>query len=252
MNFEDHFSKHAETYALYRPHYPGELFAYLAGLTAEHSLAWDCATGNGQAAEDLVCYYDQVIATDASEKQIGQAQPRERITYRVEPAEETSLETNSIDLITVAIAVHWFDFERFYAEVRRVLKPNGVIAVWTYHRPVINPNFDARIAYLEDEILGDYWPEGLKYLQQHYQTVPFPFEELAVPEFFMHADWDLSQILGFINSWSAVRRYEEKWGYHPLKNIWDDFLADWGGPEKKNHICWPLYLRVGRANQVNV
>ena len=125
MRFEDHFSKLAETYAQYRPHYPADLFAYLAQQTPEHALAWDCATGSGQAAFDLVNYYDQVIATDASAEQVSRARPHERITYRVEPAEGTSLAPKSVDLITVAVAVHWFDFERFYQEVRRVLRPPG-------------------------------------------------------------------------------------------------------------------------------
>lgn len=249
MNFEDHFSKFAATYALYRPHYPADLYSYLASQTAGHELAWDCATGSGQAALGLVNHYNQVIATDASAEQLSQAVLHERISYRVEPAEKTSLPSNSVDLITVAIALHWFEFEQFFHEVRRVLKPDGLIAIWTYHGPQINSDLDALIAYLETEVLADYWPERFHYLQEHYQTLPFPFDELTLPAFTIQAEWNMDQMLGFINSWSAVRRYAEERRFHPLKNLWEDFLAAWGGADKSHLIHWRIYLRVGRLKQ---
>jgi SAM-dependent methyltransferase len=247
MNFEDHFSKRAQTYAQYRPGYPQELFAYLSEQTPDHHLAWDCATGSGQAAHGLVPYYDRVIATDASAEQISNAQPHERITYRVEPAEETSLVTHSVDLVTVAIAIHWFDFERFYQEVRRVVKPGGILAAWGYARPHITPQIDALIANLDDVILDDYWPDRLRYVHDHYQHLPFPFAELHPPEFSIEAEWDLNQLLGFLNTWSAVRRYEEKQGAHPFQMIWEDLLAAWGNPGQAREIRWRLYMRVGRV-----
>lgn len=247
MKFEDHFSKQAATYAQYRPHYPTELYAYLAGQTPDHERAWDCATGSGQAARGLVDFYDQVIATDASAEQINRAEPHERIIYRVEPAENTGMASGSVDLVTVAVAVHWFDFDQFYQEVRRVLKPNGVIAVWTYALPQIKPDLDALIAHLDGEILAEYWPERLHYLHEHYETLPFPFERLPVPSFAIEADWNMGQLLGFLNSWSAVRRFEEKCGVHPLESVWEDFLAAWGDEIQMHHIRWPLYLLVGHA-----
>lgn len=247
MNFEDHFSRHAAAYAQYRPQYPAELFAYLAGHTAEHKLAWDCATGSGQAARDLVNYYEQVVATDASAEQISRAIAHERIAYRVEPAEETSLLPGSVDLITVAVAVHWFDFDRFYAEVRRVLKDGGLIAVWTYSLPQIDQRLDTLLAYLDDHIIAGYWPERITYLKQRYQTLPFPFEDLAPPEFFIQVNWTMDQLLGFINSWSGVRRFEQERGYHPLKTIWEDFLTAWGPEDQLRSIRWRLHLRVGRV-----
>ena len=247
MKFEDHFSQHAGRYALFRPGYPQELFAYLSSQTHGHTLAWDCATGNGQAARDLAAYYERVVATDASEAQIRQAEPHDGIEYRVEPAEQTSLETASVDLVTVAVAVHWFDFDRFYEEVRRVLKPDGVIAVWTYYRPQIDPALDVLIARLDEEILGPYWPERIQYVHQRYQTLPFPFEPLNPPPFAVQADWDLDQLLGFINSWSGVKRFEEARGYNPLREIWVDLLAAWGTPDLARTITWPLDMRVGRV-----
>lgn len=249
MKFEDHFSKHAHTYAQYRPEYPPELYTYLSSLTSEHRLAWDCATGNGQAARGLVDTYDLVIASDASEEQIQQAAPHPRIVYRVEPAEETSLEPASVDLVTVAVAVHWFDFNRFYQEVWRVLKPAGVIAVWTYQRAIISPAVDRVIAKLDDEILADYWPERVRYLKELYRTLPFPFAEIQAPDFEMKPDWSLEQLLGFINSWSGVRRFEEREGVHPLQSIWEELNAAWGSEKEVRTVRFPLLMRIGKTER---
>jgi SAM-dependent methyltransferase len=248
MSFQDHFSRLASGYARFRPHYPAVLFTYLADLAPARQLAWDCATGSGQAALGLAEVFEQVIATDASREQIEQAAQHPRITYRVEPAEETSLDAGSVDLVSAAVGVHWFDLDRFYAEVRRVLKPGGVLAVWTYHRPIINPEVDELIARLETEILGDYWPERLHYLQEHYQTLPFPFAELTHPEFAIQAEWKLDQLVGFINSWSAVSRYQEDRKSHPLEPLWEEFLAAWGSENAIRAINWPLYMRIGRVH----
>ncbi|HMN60146.1 MAG TPA: class I SAM-dependent methyltransferase [Anaerolinea sp.] len=246
MHFEDHFSRQAATYAQFRPRYPTELYAFLANQTIEQSLAWDCATGSGQAALGLVEHFEQVIGTDASADQISHAGPHERITYRVEPAEKTSLESHSIDLVTVATAVHWFDLDAFYREVRRVLKPGGIIAVWGYYRPVISPQIDTQVIRYEMDILGEYWPERIVLLRNQYRSLPFPFEEIPAPEFAMQAEWDMSQVLGFFNSWSATTRYREEHGHHPLEKIWADFTAAWGGENQKHSVRWPLFVRAGR------
>jgi SAM-dependent methyltransferase len=248
MKFEDHFSKQAASYAQYRPHYPVDLYAYLASMTPQHALAWDCATGSGQAALGLIQHFDQVVATDASAEQIRRVAPHDRIVYRVEPAEQTTLAPCSVDLVTVAVAVHWFDFSRFYAEVRRVTKPGGILAVWTYHRPAITPVVDELIASLELEVLGDYWPERIRYIQEYYQTLPFPFLELTPPAFTIQAAWSLDQLIGFVNSWSGVRRYEEARGAHPIEVVWDRLLSAWGEREQVRPVRWPLHMRVGRVD----
>src|SRR5512145_799814 len=142
FNFEDHFSEHSKQYAQYRPRYPNEIYAYLASLTPGHSLAWDCGTGNGQAAVGLADYFDKVHATDASAEQIALAYPHANVEYHVEPAEHVSLRDASADLVTVAVAIHWFNFDEFYREVRRVLKPDGVLAAWTYSLTEISPQID--------------------------------------------------------------------------------------------------------------
>ena len=244
--FSDYFSKDARTYARYRPDYPGELFVYLASIAPSRQLAWDCGTGNGQAARELVKHFQRVIATDASLDQVAQAAPHERIEYRVERAEEASLETRSVDLVTVGIAVHWFDLELFYQTVRRVAVARGILAVWTYHLPVIEPAIDQVLAHYYTNVLANCWPERFHHVAERYQTLPFPFDELDPPKFEMQTDWELGQLVGFLESWSATRRYQQERGQHPVSVIWPELTEAWGDPSQRRHIRWPLHLRVGQ------
>ena len=243
--FEDHFSAQAGEYARYRPHYPPELFDYLVSIAPGHHLAWDCGTGNGQAALELARHFERVLATDASAEQVALAAPHERIEYRVEPAEETSLEAGSVDLVTVAIAVHWFDLDRFYPAVRRVLAPRGVLAVWTYHMMEIEPAIDRIVDHYYRDVVGAYWPPRFRHVDQRYRTLPFPFEELIPPEFHMHADWTLENLTGFLSSWSATERYRAERGHHPVGLIWPELSRAWGAPSQVRPVRWPLHLRVG-------
>ena len=244
--FEDHFSKQAGDYARYRPGYPVELFDYLASIAPDRQLAWDCGTGNGQAALALVKHFERVVATDASADQLARATPHERIDYRVERAEEVSLEPSSVDLITVAVAVHWFNFENFYRTVRRVGKEKSILAVWTYQMPVIDPSIDKVLFRYYKEVLSGYWPERFHYVDERYRTLPFPFEELNPPRFEMKAEWNLKQLVGFLDSWSATRRYQDERSEHPIKVVWEELCDSWREPETKRNIRWPLYLRIGR------
>jgi SAM-dependent methyltransferase len=246
-SFEDYFSEQAREYARYRPQYPSELFVYLASISPGRQLAWDCGTGNGQAARELARHFKRVIATDASSDQIAQALPHERIDYRVERAEEVRLESHSVDLVSVATAVHWFDLEPFYQVVRRVGKPDGILAVWTYHLPVINPAIDQILKHYYADVLAGFWPERFHFLADRYRTLPFPFEELKPPKFEIQANWELGQLVGFLDSWSATRRYQTERGQHPVSIIWQALSGAWGEPGQKRTIRWPLYLRVGRV-----
>ncbi len=245
--FEDHFSEAADTYAQYRPQYPGELFAYLSSVAPAHNLAWDCGTGNGQAATGLVNFFDRVIATDASADQLAHAMAHARIEYRAAAAEEPGLAPGSANLISVATAVHWFDLPRFYQTVRQVASPGGVLAVWTYHMPVIEPAVDRVLTHFYQDILSGYWPELFHYVHDHYRTLPFPFPELNSPAFEMRAQWTLDQFAGFVASWSGVRRFQAARGYLPLRDIWPELLEAWGDPAAARVIRWPIYLRVGRV-----
>lgn len=245
-HFEDHFSKQSQVYAQHRPTYPEEIYAYLASIAPGRSLAWDCGTGSGQAAVGLARHFDRVYATDASAEQIAHAHPHERVEYGVEPAEHVSLGDSSTDLVTVAVAIHWFDFDEFYREVKRVLKPEGVLAAWTYSLTEITPEVDRLVYRYYKEITGPYWPERIHYLEEKYETLPFPFEEITPPGFVMERQWSLPQFAGFLDSWSATQRYKSQKGEHPLEVIWEELVAAWGGEERERTVRWPLYLRIGR------
>jgi len=246
-SFEDHFSKQAGVYAQFRPQYPVELFDYLASISPHRSLAWDCGTGNGQAARELAGRFERVYATDASADQIAQAAPHERIEYRVERAEAVSLEPGSVDLVTVAMAVHWFDLEPFYQTVRRVVKPDGILAVWMYNLLEVDPSIDRILQHYFEDVVDGYWPERFHFIKESYRTLPFPFEELKPPDFDLRLEWDLDHLIGFLDSWSATQRYLKERGQHPLNLIWQDLSGAWGEPARRRPTRWPIYMRVGRV-----
>lgn len=246
MKFEDHFSAQSNQYAQFRPQYPEAIYTYFASIVAGHVLAWDCGTGNGQAAVGLAQHFGLVYATDASADQIAHAYAHPKVDYHVESAEQVGLKSDSVDLVTVAQAVHWFDFDRFYAEVNRVLKPGGILAVWTYHLPEISPLTDKALFRYYHEVLDTFWPERIDYLEARYRTLPFPFEEISPPSFAMETRWDLGQLTGFLDSWSATQKYREQKGMHPVKEIWDELSADWKDEKKKRLMRWPLHFRIGR------
>ena len=246
MGFKDHFSAHAETYQAFRPDYPQELFAWLSDLTPRHQRAWDCATGNGQAAQGLSRYYDEVIATDASETQIAQANPLPGVQYRVASAEASGLAENSVDLITVAQAYHWFDHQAFHQEAKRVLHPGGLLALWTYHLfHTPRPEFDAVIQHYYRDIVGAYWPPERVWVDHGYRGMEFPFVELDAPEFTIELEWTLEHVLGYLRSWSATQAYSKATGKDPIQSIEHKLQRHW--PDTVNlTIIWPMALRVGR------
>ena len=246
MKFEDNFSAQSKQYARFRPQYPDALYEFLASLVKDRSLVWDCGTGNGQAAVSLAKYFARVYATDASAKQVANAYPHEKVEYHVEPAEHVGLETGSVDLVTVAQAVHWFDFDNFYTEVKRVLKPDGILAVWTYGLPKISPRVDDAIKHMYFDVLSGFWPERIHYVEEQYHTLPFPFEEIIPSTFSMEAMWDRNQLAGFLDSWSATQKYSQKKSRHPLEEVWDDISDDWKDENEKRSVHWQLYFRIGR------
>ena len=247
MKFQDHFSEQAKEYAKHRPHYPEEIYDYLASIVSKKELAWDCGTGNGQVALELVKHFKNVIATDASTDQIENSFQHDHIDYRIEPAEKTSITPKSVDLVTVGTAVHWFDLDGFYREVRRVCKPEGVIAVWVYNLPSIEPKVDKILDRFTNKILKPYWPEQLHYLFEQYRTLPFPFEEITPPKFTMETEWNLDDLVGFLSSWSAIPIYLKAEGVHPLDKIFDELQGSWGKPSQKKLIKWPLFFRIGKV-----
>ncbi len=248
MTFRDHFSTQSDRYSTFRPGYRRELFAYLAGLVPRRRRAWDCGTGNGQAATELTKFFDVVIATDPSRRQIEHASKSADVRYLVGSAENPPLADSSIDLITVAQAVHWFDRPRFYEQVRRVGTPGSVLAIWGYGLATIEPDVDAIVKRLYDPILGNYWPPERKLVEQRYASIEFPFEEFDSPKFAMTAEWDLHALLGYLGTWSSVEKYRLDRGSDPLTIVHDDLHAAWGEATTKRRVQWPLFLRAGRVH----
>jgi SAM-dependent methyltransferase len=245
MTFKDHFSKQAADYAKFRPRYPRELFEYLGSVAPSRTLAWDCATGNGQAAVELAKVFDRVIATDASEKQIANAQAHERVEYRVASAEESGVDLGSIDLIMVAQALHWFDLPGFYEEVRRVLKNTGVLAASAYKFFHVTPEIDELVNdRYYDKVVGPFWPPE-RVLVEKFEELPFPFPEIRTPSFEMIAPWNLEHLLGYLRSWSATQRFIAATKRDPLEAIAADLCAAWGDTNRTRRVIWPLTLRIG-------
>lgn len=246
--FVDNFSSNAKEYSFSRPTYPMALFTYLSRIVRQNDLAWDCATGNGQAAIELCKYFKRVIASDASESQIQQQFKRENIDYKVFPAEETPIDNDSVDLVTVAMGVHWFDFDRFYSEVKRVGKKGAIIAVWSYGMHKINPEIDKISGRLDfgGDILGKFWSPQIRYIKECYKTIPFPFEEIGgIPTFKMEVRWNLYQLFNYLHTWSAVKKYTVEKKSDPIDMVRDEMQRLWEDAEKERPIIWNLSTRIG-------
>ena len=246
-NFKDHFSDAPAHYAEFRPAYPDELFSWLAGLCAVHEAAWDCATGSGQAAVGLAPHFTKVVATDASSGQIAHAGGPSIVSFRVAPAEASGLAGDSIDLVTVAQAAHWLDLPRFYAEAQRVLKPNGVLALWGYGRLDLPGDMGAIFRRFYGETVGPYWPPERRLIDDAYRSLDFPFAEIAAPEFFIEVEWSLPRLMDYLSTWSAVKRYRADRGGDPLPALMAELQPLWGAPDTALQLRWPLFLRVGRS-----
>lgn len=247
-NFTE-FNKQASQYARYRPSYPKELYAYLKGLCLQTKVAFDVGTGSGQCALALTHDFEKVFASDLSVEQIAHAIPHEKIAYFVARAHESGLPNESVDLITVATAIHWFDINPFYQEVMRILRPGGILAVWAYGWHECE---NAQVTQVFEEIgkgtLSEYWSEQPKLIWDGYKSIPFPFEELQTPHFDIVTDWNLTQMLGYISTWSATQKFIQQQGHHPADQYFDTLLKAWGDAEKTLHFRSPLHLRVGRKS----
>ncbi len=249
MSCQDLFSARADLYAKHRPHYPAALLDHLASLAPARNLAWDCGTGNGQAAQGLAPHFHRVIATDPSASQLNRAARHQRITYLLASAESPPLAYESVDLVTIAQALHWFDLDPFYAAVRRVLRPRGVIAAWCYGLPEVTPDVDEALQRFYRQTTGPFWSAGRQWIDDCYRTIPFPFRELnGPPGFACLADWSLPDYLGYLGSWSAVEAYHKKHGEDPVSQVADTFSVAWGGPKLIRPIRWPIYMRIGRVD----
>lgn len=244
----DHFTPVAGQYASFRPSYPDELFDWLAGIAPQRGMVWDCGAGSGQATVALAAHFKHVLGTDISAAQLAAAPALPNIEYRISPAEASNLPERSVDLVTVAQAMHWFDLPKFYAEVRRVLKPQGVLAAWGYNRLLLpHPALQECVDRFYEEKIGAYWPAERVHVENAYRDLPFPFARLDAPRFFLHKDWSREQLLGYLRSWSAVGRFKATNGYDPVDALAEEIAPYWpAGLTMK--VEWPLFMHAGRAD----
>ena len=243
----DHFSPLAEQYASFRPSYPDELFDWLASVAPQRDFAWDCGAGSGQATAALASRFKQVLGTDISNAQLASAPSLPNVEYRITPAEISGLPEHSADLVTVAQALHWFDLPAFYTEVRRALKPQGVLAAWGYNRLIIDhPELQKIIDYFYLETVGTYWPAEREHVENDYLHLPFPFDRLLAPRFSLHKEWPREHLLGYLRSWSAVGRFQAANSFDPVDALEEKIRPHW--PEGKSYwIEWPMFMHAGRV-----
>lgn len=242
----DHFSRQAVDYAKFRPNYPAALFDWLAAHVRGHALAWDVGCGNGQASGPLAERFDRVVATDLSAAQISQAASHPRIEYRIAPCEASGLPDASCDLVTIAQAIHWFDFDAFYAEARRVLKPGGLIAAWTYQLLRGEPALNAVIESFYAEVLTPWWPPQRRWVELGYDGMPFPFAVLPAPTFDIRLAWTLDDLVKYVGTWSAVQRCLAETGTDPTYALMERLKPHWGDRAMQREIVWPIALLAGR------
>lgn len=241
----DLFSKQAADYAKYRPVYPKALYDCIFSHVQNFDAAWDCATGNGQAAVALSSKFQHVYATDISKNQIQHAEIRPNIIYRVCPAEKTHFQDDSFDLVTVAQALHWFDFNQFYPELKRVLKPEGLFAAWSYGLAKVSPTIDSLVDHLYNELLKAYWDSRRTLIDEEYRTIPFPLNKIKAPHLFIELEWTFEHFVLYLKTWSPVQTYIDHHGSNPVDLILSSLEKAWGEMPRRK-ITWPLYLLMGQ------
>jgi SAM-dependent methyltransferase len=243
LTTKDLFSANAPQYAAFRPDYPKALYDFIFNYVKNFSTAWDCATGNGQAARELSSRFKQVYATDISEKQMLNGHQASNILYSISPAEQTNFPDNFFDFIAVAQAVHWFRLDKFYDEVKRVAKPKSVLAIWGYGLLSINPEFDQKILTFYKEVVGPYWDTERKLIDESYQTIPFSFREIQSPGISFTKQWNIQHLQGYLSTWSAVQKYIKANGHDPVSEFIDESTGSFGSGVQE--IKFPLFLRLG-------
>ena len=242
---KDLFSFGASGYKHFRPGYPSELFDLINSLVIQNNNCWDSGTGNGQLAYELSKTFHQVHATDISKQQISQAPKATNINYSVQPAEKTIFSNNFFDLVTIGQAIHWVDFERFYNEVNRTCKNDAILVVTGYGLISVNDVVNAKIDELYHHVLGPYWEPERKLIDELYQTIPFPFDEIDCHKITMSNEWSLEHFLGYLNTWSSVKSCTAREGVNPLVAFKNELESMWPDNESRG-VQFPLLLRVGR------
>lgn len=243
MAEKDYFSGHSKLYATFRPTYPEELYQFIFKHVKSRGTAWDCATGNGQVAQYLSAHFNRVEATDISQQQLDNAHQASNIFYSVQPAEKTNFPNQVFDLITVGQAMHWFDLEKFYAEVRRVAKSDSTLAVWGYSICSVNPEVDKLFLHFYNNVVGSYWDSARKMVEEEYRNLEFPFQQIETPKFSLTAEWTLEQFAGYLTTWSATQKYIQANNHNPISEVVTLLQPSW---QEKEKVTFPIFLKLGR------
>lgn len=241
---KDYFSAHAKVYATFRPTYPRELYDFILSHVKEKEAAWDCATGNGQVAQTISNHFLNVHATDISKQQLAEASVLKNVDYSVVPAEKTTFPENNFNLITVAQALHWFDRDQFFKEAKRVAKPGCILAVWGYSFVNITPSINERVLNFYHEVVGPYWDDARRHVENEYNDISFPFEEIVAPKFSINLKWDIDQLAGYFRSWSATQQFINAKGFDPVPGLIASIRYQWLAPTMD--ISFPLFLKMGK------
>lgn len=244
--FKDHFSGHASRYRTFRPTYPRVLADFLADLVPRRRLAWEAGCGSGQFTRLLSSRFDRVVATDASAEQLAYAAALPNVAYRCTPAEASGLDGAVVDLAVAAQAVHWFDLEAYYGEIRRVCRQRSVVALITYNLLRIDDAIDRVVGNFYERRLAVHWPPERRLVEEGYRSIPFPFDEIEPPSLEIEEEWTLEQTLGYIESWSGVQSLVRSEGSDALEALRRELAESWGEVRTRT-IRWPLALRVGRV-----
>ncbi len=241
---KDNFSLRSDNYAKFRPSNPSNFFDYLDTLIISKENAWDCGTGNGQVALQLSKSFQNVYASDISQSQLDNAFKAKKIHYSKQPSEKTNFNKNTFDLIIAAQAIHWFDFEKFYDEVKRTSKENGIICIVDYGRVQVSEEIDNIINHFYTQVIGKYWDKERRYIDKNYQSIPFPFSEIQAPKFINEHLWSLEHFIGYLNTWSAVKHFIKSNNFNPAEEVEKELNRYWAKDEFKK-INFPILLRIG-------
>jgi len=250
-SFKDYFSSSAAEYAAFRPRYPAALFDFVASLPAARTTAWDCACGNGQASVPLATHFDRVIATDASREQVAHAMAHPRVSYAVALADASGLDAGSVDLVTVAQALHWLPLDRFFAEVRRVLAPGGALAVWCYTRPELTGAMDEIVERFHSVTCKAYWPPDRTLVDDAYRTIAMPFDDVRAPALAIQVRLTLDQFVGYVRTWSAARKLAADSGRDPVLPLRAELATQWGSDTDTQLVRWPVHVRAGYLDRTS-
>jgi SAM-dependent methyltransferase len=240
------FDQGGKAYARFRPDYPDELSAFLASIAPDNNIALDVGCGSGQFTTQLADHFASVVGLDPSADQIANAAPHERVRYLCAPAEKLPLSDHSVSLITAAQAAHWFDLPAFYEEVRRVSVQGGIVSLISYGVLKLEPALDERFRHFYWNEIGPFWPAERRLVDTGYADMHFPFEELPTPSMEIRREWNLAELLGYVSTWSAVRRAREAGREDVLLSFANDLEAIWSAADNKHAIVWPINMRVGR------